>query len=146
VRFAAAHKVKIAFENWTATNIQHLGHWQRVFELVPDANVGLNFDPSHLFWQQIDYLEAVERFGPRIFHTHAKDTEVLEHRRREVGVNGGGWWRYVIPGYGEIDWGVYISRLRRVGYDGVLSIEHEDSTLGREEGFRKGQRHLALFV
>jgi sugar phosphate isomerase/epimerase len=51
----------------------------------------------------------------------------------------------VIPGYGEIDWGVYIARLRDVGYNGVLSIEHEDRAFGREEGFIKALRHLSQF-
>jgi sugar phosphate isomerase/epimerase len=113
---------------------------------VPDANLGLNFDPSHLHWQGIDYLEAVDWFKDRIFHTHAKDVEIKRHMLRWVGNQSGGWWRYVIPGYGEINWGVYIARLRAAGYNGVLSIEHEDSAFGVEEGFIKGQRHLAQYV
>ena len=144
--FAGEHKVKIAFENWFATNIMNLAHWQRAFEVVPAANLGLNFDPSHLLWQGIDYLEAVEKFRDRIFHTHAKDTEVKAHVLRWVGSQSPGWWRYVIPGYGEVNWGVYIARLRSVGYNGVLSIEHEDGAFGVEEGFIKGRRHLAQFV
>jgi len=146
VEFAAGRGVKIAFENWFATNFQNLAHWQRAFEVVPAANLGLNFDPSHLLWQGIDYLEAVERFRDRIFHTHAKDTEVKQHVLRWVGSQSSGWWRYCIPGYGEVNWGVYIARLRGVGYDGVLSIEHEDGTFGVEEGFIKGRRYLAQFV
>ena len=138
--------VKIAFENWFATLFQHLGHWRRLFELVDDPNMGLNFDPSHLMWQGIDYLAAVDEFAPRIFHTHAKDTEVRQHVLRDVGCLEGGWWRYVIPGYGEIDWGVYIARLRRTGYNGVLSIEHEDGALGVEEGLLKGRDHLKSFA
>lgn len=146
VKHAADKGVKIALENWYATNIQHLAHWEKLFELVPDDNFGLNFDPSHLVWQGIDYLHAVEVFAGRIFHTHAKDTEIVGHRLRWLGCLESGWWRYVIPGYGEIDWGIYIARLRRNGYDGVLSIEHEDGALGREEGFTKGLRHLRQFA
>jgi sugar phosphate isomerase/epimerase len=145
-KYAAGKKVKIAFENWFATNIMNLAHWRRVFEVVPDANMGLNFDPSHLHWQGIDYLEAVDEFADRIFHSHAKDVEIKQHVLRQVGNQSGGWWRYVIPGYGEINWGVYIARLRKAGYNGVLSIEHEDSAFGVEEGFINGQRHLALFA
>jgi sugar phosphate isomerase/epimerase len=144
--YAGERGVKIAFENWFATNIQNLAHWARVFEVVPAANLGLNYDPSHLLWQGIDYLEAVEQFRERIFHAHAKDTEIKEHVLRRVGSQAGGWWRYCIPGYGEVDWGVVIARLRDVGYDGVLSIEHEDRAFGVEEGFIKGQRHLARYV
>ena len=143
---AADAGVKVALENWTATNIMHLGLWDRLFELVPDENLGLNFDPSHLLWQDIDYLAAVEQFAPRIFHTHAKDTEIVAHKRAYIGNQSSGWWRYVIPGFGEIDWGVYIGRLRDNGYDGVLSIEHEDRAWSREAGFIKGNQHLSQFV
>jgi len=144
---AAAKKgIRLALENWFATNIMHLDQWALMFSEVPNGNFGLNFDPSHLYWQEIDYLAAVEEFAPRIFHTHAKDTEVRQHVKARVGTQVGGWWRYVIPGYGDIDWGVYIARLRRVGYNGVLSIEHEDSALGREEGFIKGLAHLKQFA
>ncbi len=146
VTHARKRGVKIALENWFATNIQNLEHWRRLFSLVPDENFGLNFDPSHLVWQGIDYLAAVSEFGKRIFHTHAKDTEIDEERLRNVGVHGDGWWRYVIPGFGVIDWGRYIGRLREVGYDGVLSIEHEDRAFGREEGFIAARRYLGLFV
>lgn len=145
-RFAAERGVKVAFENWFATNLMNLEHWRRAFEVVPDPNVGLNFDPSHLHWQGIDYLAAVDEFADRIFHTHAKDVEIRQHVLRRVGNQSDGWWRYVIPGYGEINWGVYIARLRSAGYDGVLSIEHEDRAFGVEEGFVRGRRHLAQFV
>jgi len=146
VSHARKRGVKIALENWFATNIQNLEHWRRLFELVPDENFGLNFDPSHLVWQGIDYLAAVREFGRRIFHTHAKDTEIDEARLRVVGVHGDGWWRYVIPGFGVIDWGRYIGALKEAGYDGVLSIEHEDRAFGREEGFLAAKRFLSLFV
>ena len=146
VEFAAKTNVKLACENYFATNIMNLDHWRRMFDLVPHANFGLNYDPSHLHWQGIDYLEAVDLFAGRIFHTHAKDVEIKQHVLRRVGNQSRGWWRYVIPGYGEINWGVYLARLRGVGYDGVLSIEHEDSAFGVEEGFVKGRRHLAQYV
>jgi len=139
---AADKGIKLAMENWYATNIQNLAHWDLIFDLVPDANFGLNFDPSHLYWQGIDHLYAVERYAARIFHTHAKDTEVEQHKLSFVGNQVGGWWRYVIPGMGDIDWGVYIARLRKNGFNGVLSIEHEDSAVGREEGFKIGLTHL----
>ena len=143
---AADKGIKLAMENWFATNIQHLGHWDMIFDLVPDSNFGLNFDPSHLYWQDIDYLLAVERYADRIFHTHAKDTEIVAHKKAFVGSQVGGWWRYVIPGLGDIDWGVYCARLRNNGFNGVLSIEHEDSAVGREEGFRLGAAFLRQFA
>jgi len=115
--------------------------------VVPNANFGLNYDPSHLMWQEIDYIAGVDRYGKRIFHTHAKDTAVKEHLRRWVGnQDGGGWWRYVIPGLGQVRWGEYISALKANGYDGVLSIEHEDGSVGREEGFLIGKKYLEQFL
>jgi len=147
VEYAERKGVKIALENWYATNIQHLGHWERLFEVVPHKNFGLNFDPSHLLWQDIDYIYAVERFADRIFHTHAKDTEVKEAKKRWVGnQDGGGWWRYVIPGQGKIRWGEYIAALRANGYNGVLSVEHEDSAVGREEGFLMAKKYLEQYL
>lgn len=144
---AADKGVRFAMENWFATNIMHLGHWERIFEAVPHENFGLNFDPSHLYHQQIDYLHAVEVFAEKIFHTHAKDTEIVAHKLAWFGNRDErSWWRYVIPGFGEIDWGVYIARLRDNGYDGTLSIEHEDRALGREEGFEKGLNYLKIFA
>jgi sugar phosphate isomerase/epimerase len=146
IEYAAEKNIKLAMENWTATNIQNLAHWERIFEVLPQPNFGLNFDPSHLHWQDIDYIEAVDRFGKRIFHSHGKDTEIKTHRKRIVGNQGSGWWRYVIPGLGQIRWGEYISALRRNGYNGVISIEHEDDALEREEGFLIGKKYLEQFL
>jgi sugar phosphate isomerase/epimerase len=146
VDYAAAKGIKVALENWYATCLQGLAQFDKMFEVVPHENFGLNFDPSHLLWQGIDYIGAVERYGKRIFHTHAKDTEVRDDKLAYLGNQMGGWWRYVIPGFGRVKWGEYIAALRRVGYHGVLSIEHEDSTFGAEEGFVKGKNYLRLFV
>jgi len=146
VEYARGKGVKVALENYFATLLQGLEHWDKVFEVCPDANLGLNFDPSHLYWMQVDYLAAVDQYASRIFHTHAKDTEVRQHVLRKVGVLGGGWWRYCIPGYGSVAWGPYIARLKANGYDGVLSIEHEDGALGREQGMIKGRQHLSQFI
>lgn len=134
--------VRIAFENYFPTNIQHLDHWKTLFEVLPQENLGLNFDPSHLAWQQIDYIAAVDEFASRIFHTHAKDVTIDEGDIRRVGVIDHRWWRYTIPGTGRIAWGEYLSKLRRVKFDGAISIEHEDATLGAEEGFRMGAGYL----
>jgi sugar phosphate isomerase/epimerase len=143
---AAQKGVKLALENWTATNIQNLAHWKALFDMLPHPNLGLNFDPSHLLWQDIDYIEAVDKFADRIFHTHGKDTEIKEHHKRLVGNQGEGWWRYVIPGLGKIRWGEYIAALRRNGYNGVISIEHEDGAVEREEGFLIGKKYLEQFI
>lgn len=138
--------VKIGLENWTATLMQNLDHWRLMFETIPDDNFGLNFDPSHLYWMQIDYFSAVFEFQDRIFTTHGKDTLINYGKLRSVGNNGHGWWRYVIPGFGEIQWGKYINCLRQIGYRGAISIEHEDPSFGREEGFVAAQKYLSTLV
>jgi sugar phosphate isomerase/epimerase len=139
---AGEHGVKLALENWYATNIQHLEHWRMIFEVLPDAHFGLNFDPSHLDWQGIDVLAAVQEFRTRIFHVHAKDVSVGEAKRLRVGYGGDGWWRYVLPGFGRIRWGELMCCLRLNGYNDVLSIEHEDAAFAPEEGFALAARYL----
>lgn len=142
---ARKKKINIALENWFATCLQGLDTFECLFENVPDDNFGLNYDPSHLYHQGIDHLRPVSMFGNRIFHTHAKDTLVDQAKRSHVGIYAGGWWRYVIPGFGNICWGEYVSHLRMNGYDGVLSIEHEDGAQTREEGFIRGAAFLRQF-
>jgi sugar phosphate isomerase/epimerase len=134
--------------------------WEALFNEVPDENLGLNFDPSHLYWLGIDYLRAAREFAGRIFHAHAKDTEFLTEGNYRYGVYGrqvdpvpwkSGWWRYRIPGLGAIEWGKMISTLQEAGYDSVLSIEHEDPVWeGSEEkvktGLALGLKHLSRFL
>lgn len=143
---AGRRGVKIAFENWYATNLQHLDHFRAAIEAMPHPAIGFNFDPSHLCWQGIDYVAGLEEFKGRIFHTHAKDVAISDARRARLGVLEGGWWEYVIPGYGVIPWGQWVRALRRVGYDGVLSIEHEDPAFDAETGFVRGLAHLESHV
>lgn len=142
---ARKKKVNIALENWFQTCLQGLDTFECMFESIPNANFGLNYDPSHLYHQGIDHLLPVSMFSKRIFHTHAKDTLVIEAKRAHVGVYADGWWRYVIPGFGNINWGEYVSHLRLNGYDGVMSIEHEDDTQSKEDGFIRGAAFLQQF-
>lgn len=137
--------VKVAVENWFATCLQGIDTFDCLLETIPDEHFGLNYDPSHLVHQDLDIIIPVERYSKRIFHTHAKDCLIDLPKRRFVGILGEGWWRYAIPGYGAIHWGEYIGHLREVGYHGVLSIEHEDDTLGTEDGFRHGANYLGRF-
>lgn len=133
--------------------------WDALFDEVPE-DLGLNFDPSHLYWLQIDYLRAARDYASRIYHAHAKDAEFLPDGRYRFGVLAeqlgqnpwrSGWWRYRMPGEGGVDWGAFIETLHETGYDGVLSIEHEDPEYeGSEEkvkeGLRIGRRHLAAYL
>jgi sugar phosphate isomerase/epimerase len=143
--YAKDKGIRIAIENWFETCLQGIDTFECLLDTIQDANFGLNYDPSHLVHQECNHLLPIRMFGKRIFHTHAKDTLVDVEARARVGIYGGGWWRYVIPGSGSIHWGEYINHLRTVGYHGVLSIEHEDSALSREKGFVLAARHLAQF-
>jgi sugar phosphate isomerase/epimerase len=162
LRYAAGRGVRIAIENCPMPGWQFEGLagniayspwvWDMLYERLPDDNFGLNFDPSHLYWLGVDYLAAVEDYADRIFHVHAKDTEIDEAALAHKGsLLGGGWWRYRIPGMGELDWAKFISRLYEMGYDGALSIEHEDPVWGGpeekvKEGLVIGGRFLKQFV
>jgi sugar phosphate isomerase/epimerase len=145
IAYAKEKGIRIGIENWFETCLQGIDTFECLFEAIKDDNFGLNYDPSHLVHQECNHLLPVTMFAKRIFHTHAKDTLVDVEVRARVGIYGRGWWRYVVPGSGRINWGEYISYLRVNGYGGVLSIEHEDSALSREKGFVLAARHLAQF-
>jgi sugar phosphate isomerase/epimerase len=144
--YAAGKGIKVAMENWYATVIQDFSLWDLALETVKADNFGFNYDPSHLLWQGIDYIGGVRIYGQRIYHVHAKDTSIDDAIRMRVGYLGRGWWRYTIPGRGRVDWGEFVSALGKAGYKGVLSIEHEDGSVGVEEGLTLGKKYLENFV
>lgn len=146
---------KIAFENWSGfrgypfqgTNIAYRpAAWDMMFETVDSDAIGLEFDPSHLHFQMMDYIALVHRYGEKIFHVHAKDTEILRDKLGANGIFSEGWWRFRVPGWGEIDWRRFISALQDVGYKGGIAIEHEDPVYSGdrfEEGLQLGYNTLA---
>lgn len=151
--------VNIAFENWpglrgfppvkSSTFGFHPKAWEMMFNAVDSPVLGLEFDPSHLVWQSIDYLAAVKRFGPRIHHVHLKDTEIMDDVLAEGGFFMPGWWRYRIPGFGVINWAEFISALKEAGFDGGAAIEHEDPIFSgprRAEGLKLGYNHLRPLI
>ena len=151
VERAAERGVKIAFENCPGGhNIAISPYaWELMFKAIDSPVVGLEFDPSHLVWQGIDYVKAVYEFGERIYHVHAKDTEIIRPELERKGIFGSGWWRYRIPGWGEVDWRRFVAALLDVGYEGNLDIEHEDPVFHGErfkEGLLLGLRFLSQFV
>jgi len=150
VGFAGKHGVTIVIENcpmifsadeWPGgKNLAYSpAIWRRLFEIVDAENFGLNLDPSHLVWQFIDYERAVREFGSRIHHVHAKDMEIDRNALFENGVmaTGIGWQIPRLPGLGEIHWGRFIAALYAVGYDGAISIEHEDRSFEGDEDLVK---------
>ena len=145
-RMAEGRGLRVAFENWMGFGGQlpfrptNMGGspdtWDAWFDAVPSQALGLEFDPSHLYWQGIDHMRALYEYKDRIYHVHAKDTEMLPERRYRGGVNGD-YFRFRIPGYGEIDWPEFISALDEIGYDGGVAIEHEDMIYGWLKGGEK---------
>ncbi len=110
------------------------------------ATVGVNFDPSHLWWMGGDAVAAIESLGEHIFHVHAKDTRIEAKARRDglLDINpvtpvGDRAWNYVSVGAGRSveEWTAIVTALRDVGYDGVMSIENEDHSLAPEESVRR---------
>lgn len=102
--------------------------WSRLWEILPDDHFGLNLDPSHLVWQMIDPERVVREFAPRIFHVHAKDLMIDREGLYRHGIlsQGMGWQVPRLPGLGDMDWKRFLSALHRAGYQGVVSVEHED--------------------
>jgi len=164
VAFAASLNVRIGIENcpmlFTADEWpggKNLATspviWRRLFADLGAENIGLNFDPSHFVWQQMDYLKAIREFAPRFFHVHAKDARVDRHRLAEVGILATPLEYHVpkLPGLGDVDWGAFFSALTDAGYDGPVCIEVEDrayeATLeSRKEALRQSARYLRQFM
>lgn len=151
VRRAEDAGVRIAIENCPmifSTDEWPSGHnlayspsmWRTMFEEFGET-VGLNFDPSHLVWQMIDIEAAIEEFGERFYHVHAKDLEVDEAGLYDHGILslGMGWQVPRLPGLGQVDWQRFFSALYRVGYDGVICVEHEDRQFeGSDDLIKRG--------
>ena len=147
VKFANAHGVKkIALEMHPGFCVYNPESLMKLRAAVGDT-VGANFDPSHLFWQGIDIIAAIRYLKGAIYHFHAKDTKI---DALNTGINGvldtkhygdeiNRSWIFRSVGYGhDLQlWKDIVSNLRMVGYDGVLSIEHEDSLMTGDEGLRK---------
>ena len=145
-KFAADHGVRMAFEMHQGMSVYNTETLLRVRSEC-GKSLGCNFDPSHLFWQGIDPIESIQRLGKMIVHVHAKDCKVNERIVRFRGVID--WkhygqidtraWNFRTIGYGHglEFWNEMVSALRMVGYDWVLSIEHEDPLMSVQEGLDK---------
>jgi sugar phosphate isomerase/epimerase len=150
VAYAESKGVNVAIENcpmifswdeWPGgTNLASTpAAWDEMFSEIPSERFGLNLDPSHLVWLQIDYERAVRDYAGRILHVHAKDMEIDRDGLYRYGSasQGMGWQVPRLPGLGQVDWGRFIGQLYRVGYDGVVSVEHEDRAFEHTEDLVK---------
>jgi sugar phosphate isomerase/epimerase len=154
-KFAADHGVRIAIEMHPGF-VVYSPETLLKLRSIAGPNVGCNYDPSHMFWQQIDPIAAVRVLGDAIFHVHAKDTQIYSANLPKTGVldtkpytderNRSWIFRTCGYGHGAEWWKEFVSTLRMFGYDDVLSIEHEDSLLSPEEGLSKAARFLQEIV
>ncbi len=154
-KFAEDHGVRIAIEMHPGFVCYSPETLLRLREAAGPA-IGCNFDPSHMFWQGIDPCAAVRALGAAVFHVHAKDTRMYEVNFRVNGVldtkpyrdEKNRSWIFRTVGYGhDTDfWGDLVSTLQMVGYDDVLSIEHEDSLMSIDEGLTKAANFLNQIV
>lgn len=137
---------KIAFEMHPGFCVYNPSTLLRLREAVGDI-IGANVDPSHLFWQGIDPCEAIKLLKGAIYHFHAKDTKIDTANTAKIGVLDtqsyadvlNRSWVFRTVGYGHSPevWNNIISALKSVGYDGPISIEHEDALMSPREGLEK---------
>lgn len=142
VGYADARGIRLVVENcpmegWHPDGYPaNLAYSPELWDWITGLGLYLNFDPSHLLWLGIDPVAVVGPYADRILHVQAKDAEVDAEGRNRYGVFGhaadrsnpwvSGWWRYRIPGLGDVDWPGLVDRLHEVGYQGFVSVEHED--------------------
>ena len=103
-------------------------NWERIFEILPSDNLGINYDPSHFVWQMMDYIEPIYKYKDKIFHAHIKDIKLYPEKLKSVGVMAYPleFMSPKLPGLGDVNWGKYISALTDIGYDGYICLEIED--------------------
>ena len=104
--------------------------WRQVFARLDSDAFGLNYDPSHFVWQQIDYIAPLYEFKDKIFHVHYKDIKLYPEKLKDVGVMATPlqFMSPKLPGLGDVDWGRYVSALTDIGFDGYSCIEVEDKS------------------
>jgi sugar phosphate isomerase/epimerase len=164
VDLAEKVNVKIGIENcpmffskdeWPGgKNIAHSPKiWSRLFGDLGSPNLGLNYDPSHLVWQQMDYLLPLTQFADRIFHVHAKDVRIDYDKLNQVGIlaNPNEYHTPKLPGLGSINWGNFFSVLLDSGYRGPVCVEVEDrayegSLETRIDSLRQSHCYLKQFA
>jgi len=164
IAFAEDHGVKIGIENcpmaftedeWPGGKnlARNPAIWRRMFAEIPSESFGLNYDPSHMVWQHMDYVKPLREFADKLFHIHAKDVRLDRQRLDDVGVMATplSFHTPKLPGLGEIDWGRFFSVLTDVGYEGPVCIEVEDRAYEGSLEARKGaliqsRRYLKQFM
>jgi sugar phosphate isomerase/epimerase len=139
VKFAEEAGVKIGIENcpmlfskdeWPGGKNLAVSPaiWRRMFADIPSPNFGLNYDPSHMIWQHMDYVQPIREFASRLHHVHAKDVRIDRAKLNDVGIlaHPNLYHTPKLPGLGDVNWGQFFSALTDVGYRGPVCVEVED--------------------
>jgi sugar phosphate isomerase/epimerase len=150
IAFAEDEGIRIGIENcpmfFTADEWpggKNLAHspalWERMFAEIPSPHFGLNYDPSHLLWQQMDYVAPLQEFASRIFHVHLKDVSIDRQKLDRVGILAypNDFHTPKLPGRGDIDWARFLRALRASGYDGPTCVEVEERAFEGDLAHRK---------
>ena len=124
-----------------------------MFDEIPSPNFGLNYDPSHMVWQHMDYLKPIQEFAARLHHVHAKDVRLDQQRLDDVGIFAHPLEYHIpkLPGLGEVNWGKFFSVLGEVGYRGPVCVEVEDRTYehsldARQTALKQSAIYLRNFI
>lgn len=127
--------------------------WRRMFETIPSLHLGLNYDPSHMIWQQMDFVQPIREFADRLVHIHAKDVRLDRQRLNDHGIlaHPNLYHTPKLPGLGDVNWGQFFSVLTDVGYRGPVCVEVEDrayegSLSLRQESLRQSAAYLRQYV
>jgi sugar phosphate isomerase/epimerase len=161
---AREYNVKVAIENcpmlfgkdqWPGgQNLMTTpANWDRVFDVLPYDNLGINYDPSHFVWQMVDYIRPLYEYKEKIFHVHFKDIHLYPEKLASCGIMAYplDFMAPKLPGLGDVNWGKYVSALNDIGYSGYACIEVEDRAYeGSEESVRDSLRlskkYLGQFI
>ena len=164
VRYAEERGVKIGIENcpmfftydeWpSGCNLAHSpALWRRIFNEIPSDYLGLNYDPSHLVWQMMDYVKPIYDFKEKIFHVHIKDARIRWENINEHGllVPPSMYHTPKLPGLGDINWGKFFSALNETGFEGSACIEVEDKAFegsleNRKAALIQSRNYLRQFI
>lgn len=164
IKYAEELKVRVAIENcpmlfgedqWPGgQNLMTTPSiWRRLFAIIDSPYFGINYDPSHFVWQQIDYIKPIYEFKDKIFHVHYKDIKLYQDRLNDVGVMAYPleYMSPKLPGLGDVDWGKYVSALTDIGFEGPTCIEVEDKAFETSkerilDSIRLSKRYLDQFV
>ena len=164
IKYAEGRGIKIAIENcpmffsmdeWPGgKNMASTpAIWKRMFEEIDSSNFGLNYDPSHMIWQQMDAVAPLRDFKDKLFHIHIKDAKVLTHKLNEVGIMAAPLEYHMpkLPGLGDVNWSEFFCYLTEAEYDGPVCIEVEDrayegSLENRISALRQSKKYISQFI